>query len=148
MLSDLKKMSAMAYLFPVSAVAAVVALAVAVFSCSGEGFAMEEMPLIVVLSVAAVILNLAVIIVGAKTNDGILTAMCIWAVILCLAACICAMVIGKSDVFGTVIFSDLEKGYLPAEQACYYGVASIIVYIVAALSAAVGSFCPVKKAEK
>ena len=43
----LKKLSLPAYLFPLSAVLALIGLIVAVVSCSGEGFGMKEMPLVV-----------------------------------------------------------------------------------------------------
>lgn len=38
------------------------------------------------------------------------------------------------------MFSDLEKGYKPAEDACYIGLASSIIYIVASVVAAIGAF--------
>lgn len=42
--------------------------------------------------------------------------------------CVCAMVLGKTDVFGTVIFSALELGYAAAEQTGALGVVSLISY--------------------
>ena len=60
--------------------------------------------------------------------------------VLFFALATCFMIIGKMDVMGTVIFSDLEKGYKPAEDACYIGLASSIVYIAASLVASAGAF--------
>ena len=42
--------------------------------------------------------------------------------------CVCAMVQGKSDVFGTVIFSAPELGYAAAEQTGALDVVSLVSY--------------------
>ena len=60
--------------------------------------------------------------------------------VLFFALATCFMIMGKMDVMGTVMFSDLEKGYKPAEDACYIGLASSIIYIVASVVAAIGAF--------
>lgn len=50
------------------------------------------------------------------------------------------IVLWGMTVVGMVMFSDLEKGYKPAEDACYIGLASSIIYIVASVVAAIGAF--------
>jgi len=140
MLGFLKKLSIPAYLFPISAIIALAGMIVAIVSCTGEGFGMQQLPLVIGLTVAAVVLCAAILFVSAKKGDNVISSLCVYAMVVILGACVYAMVVGKSDVFGTVIFSDLEKGYAPAEFASNMGVVSIVLYLVSAVAAAVGAF--------
>jgi len=143
----LKKVSLPAWLFPLSAVLAIVALLVAIISCSGEGFGMKEMPLVITLTVIAALLAVGMVFAAGKKGDNVIVSAAAYVVVLLLAFCVCAMVMGKSDVFGTVIFSALERGYAPAEFASSMGIVSIVLYLVAAVAAMVGSFFRLDKAE-
>ena len=136
----LKKLSLPAYLFPLSAVLALIGLIVAVVSCSGEGFGMKEMPLVVILTIGVALMAAGIIAGVAKCGEHPVVSAVAFLMVLMLAGCVCAMVLGKSDVFGTVIFSALERGYAPAEQASALGVVSIVFYLVSAVAAGVGSF--------
>lgn len=136
----LKKLSLPAYLFPISALLALVGLIVAVVSCSGEGFGMKEMPLLVILTIGVLLMAAGIIASVAKCGDHPVVSAAAFLMVLMLAGCVCAMVLGKSDVFGTVIFSALERGYAPAEQASALGVVSIVFYLVSAAAACAGSF--------
>lgn len=136
----LKKLSLPAYLFPISALLALAGLIVAVISCSGEGFGMKEMPLVVILTVGVVLMAAGILWAVGKSGEHPVVSAAAFLMVLMLAGCVCAMVMGKSDVFGTVIFSALERGYAPAEQASALGVVSIVLYLAAAAAAAVGSF--------
>lgn len=140
MMENMKNLTVTAYLLCVSAVAALVGLIVAVVSCSGEGFGMSQMPMIVVLTVVAIALAVGTLYLAGKNGDGIVPSIAVLAMVVALAFCIYQLVLGKSDVFGTVIFSDLEKGYAPAERASYLGVVSIVIYIAATLISALGAF--------
>ena len=148
MLNILKKVSPASYLFAGGAVISLIAMIIAAVSCSGEGFGMKQLPLVIVLSVAAVILGVAIVFVSGKFGDGILSTVLVVAMTLVTVFCVYAMIMGKSDVFGTVLFSDLEKGYAPAERACNLGIASIIVYLIAAVVTAAGGFFKLAKADK
>lgn len=140
-----KNVSAPAYLICISAVVALVGLIVAVMSCSDEGFGMAQMPLIAGLTVLAIALAVGTLYFAGKDGDGIITSIAIFAMVIALTFCIYALVLGKSDVFGTVIFSDLEKGYAPAERASYLGIVSIVIYIAATLISAIGAFFKLSK---
>lgn len=140
MMDIMKKLSAPAYLLCVSAVAALVGLIVAVVSCSGEGFGMSQMPMIVFLTIVAIFLAVGALYLAGKNGDGMVTSVIVLAMVVALSFCIFQLVLGKSDVFGTVIFSDLEKGYAPAERASYLGIVSIVIYIVAVLISSVSAF--------
>lgn len=148
MFDFLKKVSPAAYVFAGGAVISLVAMIIAAVSCSGEGFGMKELPLVIVLSIAAVILGAAIVFVSGKFGDGILSTVLVVAMTLVTVFCVYAMIMGKSDVFGTVLFSDLEKGYAPAERACNLGIASIVVYLIAAVVTAAGGFFKLAKADK
>ncbi len=148
MFDFLKKVSPAAYVFAAGSVISLIAMIIAAVSCSGEGFGMKQLPLVIVLSVAAVILGVAIVFVSGKFGDGILSTVLVVAMTLVTVFCVYAMIMGKSDVFGTVLFSDLEKGYAPAERACNLGIASIIVYLIAAVVTAAGGFFKLAKADK
>lgn len=135
-----KKLSFPAVLTCTSAVLAIVALIVAVVSCSGEGFSMDQLPIVAAGTAAAALLCAGVLAISLKRGDGVVSSVLMAAMVLALGLCIYEMVMGKSDVFGTVIFSDLEKGYAPAEQASTLGLVSIVLYLVSAVVACVGSF--------
>ena len=145
MMDYIKKLSVSGWLLAVGACLAVLGLIVALISCSGEGFGMAEMPLIALLSIASVALFVGIVFVSASKGDGVITSVMVMAMVLALTFCVYFMIIGKSDVFGTVLFSDLEKGYAPAESAAWLGVVSIVMYIVATLAAAVGAFGSISK---
>lgn len=140
MTNSTKKLSFAGVLTCASAVLAIAALIVAVVSCSGDGFSMEQMPLVAAGTVVAVLFCAAVLAVTLRRGDGVVSSALMLVVILALSLCIYEMVMGKSDVFGTVIFSDLEKGYAPAERASNLGIVSIVLYLVSAVAACVGSF--------
>lgn len=145
MMENRKNLTAPAYLLCISAIVALAGLIVAVVSCSGEGFGMSQMPMIVALTVLAVVLAVGTLCLAGKNGDGIVTSVAVLAMVIALAFCIFQLVLGKSDVFGTVIFSDLEKGYAPAERASYLGVVSIVIYIVATLITTVAAFFKLSK---
>lgn len=135
-----QKVSIPAYSFILSAVISLVALIVAAVSSSGEGFGMTEFPLLVVLTIVNIILGVAIPVVSRRMGDNLIVTVMAVVMVVFTILCVCLMFLGKMQVFGTVLFSDLEKGYAPAEQACWLGVASIVIYLVATLVAAVGSF--------
>lgn len=148
MFDFLKKVSPAAYLFAGSAVISLVAMIIAAVSCSSEGFGMKELPIVIVLSVAALICGAAIVFASGKFGDGIVSTVLVVAMTLATIFCVYAMITGKSDVFGTVLFSDLEKGYAPAERACNLGIASIVVYLIAAVLTAAGGFFKLAKTDK
>jgi len=141
----LKKVSIPAYLFVASAVISFVAMIIAAVSSSDEGFGMPEFPAIVVLTIACIILSLAIVFLSGKYGDSFITTILAVAMVICSTFCVYAMVFGKMQVFGTVLFSDLEKGYAPAERACSLGIASIVIYLIGALTAVVGGFFKLSK---
>ena len=141
----LKKQSPALYLVFASAVLAVTALIVGIVSCTDEGFAMNETPIIVLLTVAAVILCAALTYTTGKKGDGLIPSVLLWLMVVALAVCVCEMVMGKSQVFGTVIFSDLEKGYAPAERASNLGLVSIVLYLFSSAIASVAAFFKLSK---
>lgn len=140
---DLKKLSTASYLHLISAVLALAAMVVAIVSCTQ--IPMPVLPLVIVLTVAAIALTLGTVVIANKKGDGLLPSILMVLSVAAIAFAIYQMVMGKSDVFGTIIFSDLEKGYMPAEHATWTGVASIVVYIASAVASIVASFFKVEK---
>jgi len=72
MLNILKKVSPASYLFAGGAVISLIAMIIAAVSCSGEGFGMKQLPLVIVLSIAAIVLGVAIVFVSGKFGDGVL----------------------------------------------------------------------------
>lgn len=136
----LKKFSIGSYVLVAAAVLGLVALIVGGVSCAGEGFGMDEMPAIVIFTIFAILLTAAAVVLSAKYGEKSWIAAMVFVVVLFLALGMYFMLMGKTDVMGTVMFSDLEKGYKPAEDACYIGLTSVVIYIVATLFAVVGAF--------
>ena len=136
----LKKLSVASYVLAASAVIALVALIVGVVSSSGEGFWTDEMGGVIAFTILAIVCAAAAILLSVKFGDNPLVSLVVLLVVLFLALSTCFMIMGKMDVMGTVMFSDLEKGFKPAEDACYIGLASSIIYIVASVVAAGGAF--------
>ncbi|HHW90126.1 MAG TPA: hypothetical protein GX745_04400 [Clostridiales bacterium] len=58
------------------------------------------------------------------------------------------MIMGKSDLMGTIWFSELERGYKPAEDALAIGVAGIIIYFISAIMASVSAFLKLSKSNQ
>lgn len=145
MLENIKKLSVPGYFLFAGAALSLVALIVAIISCTGEGFGMEELPIVALLTVAALALCAGVTFVAGSKGDNVLVSVMVFAMVVALTFCVYFMIMGKSDVFGTVLFSDLEKGYAPAEQACWLGVVSIVMYMVASVATAVGAFFKLSK---
>lgn len=141
----LKKLTMPAYLYPLCALIALAALLVAVSSCADEGFGMAEMPVVISATVIVVVLAALLLVNIIKCGDGVITTVLAYLLVLALAVCVYAMVMGKSAVFGTVIFSALERGYEPAERASAMGVVSIVMYLVSAACAVVGAFFPLSR---
>ena len=148
-MKNLKNVSVPAYLFPIAAVASVIALIVAFVSCTGEGFGMASLPLVAALTMIAVLLGFGTVYFTARKGDKILSTACAFLMVVSLSFCVYLMIYGKADVFGTVLFSDLEKGYAPAERASNLGLASIVIYLISLLLIMVASFFRLnKKAEQ
>ena len=141
----LKKITTPAWLVPVGAAASVVALIIALISTIDEGFGMKETPWIVLLTLAAVALCAGALFFVAKNGDGFLPSLFVFLMVVALSFTVYLLVMGKSGVFGTVLFSDLEKGYAPAERACWLGVAAIVLEMIAALVTAAAAFFRLEK---
>ena len=123
-----KKLSVASYVLTISALIAFIAMIIGIVSCSGEGFWEDEMGAVITLTVFGIVFVAASIFLGVKFGDKF------W------LGALMFLIVGKMDVMGTVVFSDLEKGFKPAEDACYIGLASSIIYIIASVFAAVGAF--------
>lgn len=135
-----KKLSVASYVLTISALIAFIAMIIGIVSCSGEGFWEDEMGAVITLTVFGIVFIAASIFLGVKFGDKFWLGALMFLIVLFFALATCYMIIGKMDVMGTVVFSDLEKGYKPAEDACYIGLASSIIYIIASVFAAVGAF--------
>lgn len=146
-MKNLKNLSIPAYLLPLAAISSIIALIIAFVSCTGEGFGMANLPWVAMLTVAAVLLCGGALFFASKRGDKTLSSICVFLMVAVVSACIYLMIYGKADVFGTVIFSDLEKGYAPAERASNLGVVSIVFYLVSALLIMVASFFRLNKKE-
>lgn len=136
----LKKTSIAAYLIAGSAIISLVAMIIAAVSSSEEGLGMVELPGVIVLSIASLLLAAGIVYLSYKKGDNFIITILVLAMVFAGVFCIYCMIFGKMQVFGTVIFSDLEKGYAPAERACWLGVTSIVMYIVATLVTVVSAF--------
>lgn len=135
-----KKVSVASYVLALGVVIALVALIIGIVSCSGDGFWEDEMGGVIAFTVVGIVCAGVAVLSAVKFGEKPLVSVLVALTVLFFALATCFMIIGKMDVMGTVIFSDLEKGYKPAEDACYIGLASSIVYIVASLVAAAGAF--------
>lgn len=136
----IKKMTFSTYLLIASGLLALVALIVGAVSCAGEGFGMDEMPAVITFTIFALALTAATVFIAVRYGESPWVTALVIAVVLFVSLSMYFMLVGKTDVMGTVMFSDLEKGYKPAEDACYIGLASIIIYIISAFAGAVSTF--------
>ena len=135
-----KKVSVASYILAFGAVIALIALIVGIVSCSGEGFWEDEMGGVIAFTVLGIVCAAGAIALAVRFGERPFVSAVVALAVLFFALATCFMIIGKMDVMGTVIFSGLEKGYKPAEDACYIGLASSIVYIAASLVASAGAF--------
>ncbi|MBP5154624.1 MAG: hypothetical protein ILP12_06430 [Lachnospiraceae bacterium] len=141
----LNKISKPAWLIPAGAAISVLALIIALISTVDEGFGMAETPWIVLLTLAAVLLCGGILFLIAQKGEGFLPSLLVFLMVIALTFAVYLLVMGKSGVFGTVLFSDLEKGYAPAERACWLGVAAIVLEMIAALVTAAAAFFRLEK---
>lgn len=136
----LKKLSIASYLLIGAAVLSIVGLIVSMISCAGQGFSISQMPMIIMFTILSVLLIGATIYVIGAHGEKTWVSLLILATVLLLTLCFYLMVEGKSDVMGTIWFSDLEKGYKPAEDALSIGVVGMVFYLVSAIVASISAF--------
>ena len=144
----ISKISVGGYVLLGGALLSLVSMIIAVISCSPAGFAIVQLPFIILFSIAATLLLIGAVVLSALKGEGILPTLMIIGAIVLLTFTLFNMIDGKQDVLGTVMFSDLEKGHAPTEFACYVGFTSMIFYIITIVITAVGSFLPAAKKEK
>lgn len=140
-----KNTSIPAYVTAGSAILSLIAMIIAAVSCSAEGLGMAELPGVIVLSIVSLLLAAGIMYMSYKSSDNLIITLLVVAMVLVGMFCVYFMIFGKMQVFGTVIFSDLEKGYAPAEQACYLGMASIIIYLISTIVTAGCAFFPLAR---
>lgn len=145
MANFIKKISVGGFISLAAAVIAIAGLITALISCSPSGFMIVQMPLIVWFTILSVLLIVGAIVYSVLRKDDIVSSIALIGATLLLMFILFNLIDGKNDVLGTVLFSDLEKGFAPAETACYVGVASMAIYIVSIVTLIVGSFLKVTK---
>lgn len=146
----LKKMTIGGYMLLAGAVIALVALIVIIISNSPNSFDFwfVQTPWVILLILAAVACIGGALFFALKKGDGIIPTVLVIAAVMALVFALIQTIEGKQDVLGTVMFSDLEKGYGPAEAACYGGFTGMIIEIVSAVVVMVSLFFGYSKAEK
>ncbi len=141
----LTKIGVGGYVLLGGALLTLVSMIIAIISCSPAGFAIVQMPLVVLFSILAFLLLVGAVVFSALKGEGLIPTILIIGAIVLLTFTLFNMIDGKQDVLGTVMFSDLEKGHAPTEFACYVGFTSMIFYIITIVVTAVGSFLPAAK---
>lgn len=136
-----KKLSIGSYVLALGVVLALIAMIIGITSSAKyEGFWEPTMGGVIAFTIFGIVFAAAAIALGVKFGDTFWTSAVLVIAVLFFALATCYMVMSKMDVMGTVVFSDLEKGFEPAEYACYVGLASSVIYIIATLVTAVGTF--------
>ena len=136
-----KKLSIGSYVLALSVVLALIAMIVGIASSAKyEGFWEPTMGGVIAFTVIGIVFAAASIVLGVKFGEKFRTSALLVVTVLFFALAMCYMVMSIMDVMGTVVFSDLEKGFAPAEYACYVGLASSVIYIIATVFAAAGTF--------
>ena len=150
MLNLLKKVTIGGYILVAGALLAIVALIVVIVSNSPNNFDFwfVQTPWVILLILAAVACIGGALFLSIKMGDGILPTLLVLAAVMALVFALIQTIEGKQDVLGTVMFSDLEKGYAPAETACYVGLTGMIMEIVAAVLVFVSLFFSYSKKEE
>lgn len=143
-----KKISVGGWIVCLGAVLGLVAMIIALVSCSNEGFFIAQLPLIIVFTVLACLLLLGSLAFAGLRGDNWISSIGVVGGAVLLMLALFDLVAGKEDVLGTVLFSDLEKGFAPAEFACYVGVVAMAFYAVSILVIAIGSFLRLSRKEK
>lgn len=136
-----KKLSIGSYVLALGVVLALIAMIIGITSSAKyEGFWEPTMGGVIAFTIFGIVFAAAAIALGVKFGDTFWTSAVLVIAVLFFALATCYMVMSIMDVMGTVVFSDLEKGFAPAEYACYVGLASSVIYIIATLVAVVGTF--------
>ena len=143
-----KKISIGGYIAAAGAFIGLVALIIGLVSCSPSGFFASQMFFVILFSILAIVAVCGAIFLSVKFGDSFwTTALLVGAVVLLMFA-LFRMVDAKEDVLGTVLFSDLEKGFAPAEFACYVGVAAMVAFAVSIVTLIAGTFFKMVKQEE
>ncbi len=138
-------MSIGSYILAGGCVLALVGLITTLISIAPAGFAFASLPQVIIFSVLAMIaIGGALFLSLTKGDSPIVSVLIIGAVVL-LAFAIFNLIDGKQDVLGTVMFSELERDFAPAVFACYWGVAGIIIFMLATLATSVSAFMGLSK---
>lgn len=150
MLNFLKRMTIGGYILVAGAIAAIVALIVVIVSNSPNNFDFwfVQTPWVIALIIIAVACVGGALFLSFKMGDGILPSLLVIAAVMALVFALIQTIEGKQDVLGTIMFSDLEKGYAPAETACYVGFTGMIIEIVAAVLVIASLFFGYSKPQK
>lgn len=143
----IRKISVGGYISVAGALLGLIALIVGLISCSPAGFFSSQMVLVILFSVLAIAAVCGAVFISSKLGDSFISTVLIIGAVVLLMFALFRMVDAKEDVLGTVLFSDLEKGFAPAEFACYVGVAAMVIYAISVLVLILGSFFNVIKKE-
>ena len=141
----LKKLSFGGYLLAIATVMTLASFIVAIVSNGFSGYDMGNFGTTVLLSLVAIALGVASIALPLFLGDKKIFSVLQVLMIIVLSFLVWSMIYGKMDVFGTVLFSDLEKGYPPAEAANLTGIIAIVMYLVSSLLTIVANFFSVMK---
>lgn len=136
----LKKLTIGSYVLIFAAILAVIGFIVGLISGSSLEFPIGEMPIIVALTILSILLIGGAIFVSVKYGDKILVSVILIAAVVLLGMCFYYMFLSKNVLMGGIWFSDLDKGYKVAEDALYYGVVSMVFYLLAAFAVGAGAF--------
>lgn len=136
-----KKLSIGSYVLVLGALLALIAMIIGIASGARyEGFWEPTMGGVIAFTILGLVFTAGAIVLGVKFGERYWISAIELIAVLFFALATCYMVMSIMDVMGTVVFSDLEKGFAPAEYACYVGLASSVIYIIATLVAVVGTF--------
>lgn len=141
----IKKFSVGGYIMAAAVLLTIVSLILACVSNSYTGYEMSNMAGTVLLSLGAILAGVGAIVLSYLFGNKWFIGLLEIAMVVMLSFIIWTMVYGKMDVFGTVLLSDLEKGFPPAEAACSTGITTIVLYLVSGVITLAATFFNVCK---
>jgi glucan phosphoethanolaminetransferase (alkaline phosphatase superfamily) len=124
-----KKMSKISLLAAVQAILLLFAMVLSIIS-SNTAYALNNITLVVVTCVVAVVLAAAMSLLNKKL-PGVLVDLLFFVTTVCTSTALCTMIQGRTKLMGYVYFSDLESSNPVAILAMNLAIAAWVLYFAA-----------------
>lgn len=145
MFQFIKKQGVAFYVQSCTAIIALIAMIFGIASSSAMGFSIENIGGIITASVISIVLIVAAIVLAQRFGNKLYVYGALFVSLFLIGICFMLMIMGRTYLIGTVWFTPLDASNPIAVQAMNTGATSFILYLIAIVICATGSFFKIVK---